>query len=179
MHVKSLALAGVTRAGVPKATQWSGLTAEDRFWRYVQKTETCWMWLGAVNVAGYGLFNNGGAYPSRLAHRYSYFLAKGELNGQLIRHLCHTPACVNPAHLQTGDMAANHRDSSAEGRYGGGKDLDLLQLFYLARYGFCNAEISRLLNKPENSIRYILLEKRRPHLKRQFEAAMLAWEEAQ
>ena len=176
--VKSLALLGLTRAGIPKATQWSRLSTQERFWRYVNKTESCWLWLSAVNSAGYGIFNSGGEFRSRLAHRYSFHINKGPLKpGVLVRHLCHNPACVNPAHLECGSDADNHKDAARVGAYGGGKDLDLLQIFLLARQGFCFSQISRLIKKPENSIRYILRGQRRPHLKIEFGLAMRAWEE--
>lgn len=60
----------------------------------------CWLWEGAL-VRGYGMFY---ASPDVLyvkAHRWSYEAEVGPIpDGLQIDHLCRTPACVNPTHLQ-------------------------------------------------------------------------------
>ena len=70
----------------------------DRFFNKVQKTETCWNWLGSVSDSGYGLFRYMG--KTQKAHRVSYILFHGSIDPQLvIDHLCKNKACVNPKHL--------------------------------------------------------------------------------
>src|SRR5690242_12133910 len=34
-------------------------TIEQRFWKYVFKTDSCWFWIGGINTHGYGRFNMG------------------------------------------------------------------------------------------------------------------------
>ena len=75
------------------------LTLEDRFWKYVDKTSDCWLWVGAKNGGVYGHLKVGDGHL--LAHRYSYELLVGPIpKGLQIDHLCFTPLCVNPQHLE-------------------------------------------------------------------------------
>ena len=69
----------------------------NRFWSKVNKTETCWLWMGAL-VRGYGqTFING---KRMYAHRYLYELVYGAIQNNLqVDHLCRIRACVNPDHL--------------------------------------------------------------------------------
>jgi hypothetical protein len=77
------------------------------FWSLVEKTPTCWIWLGGKSKEGYGYFYFGQAYePNRrpitgAAHRLAYKLSRGPIPaGMHIDHLCRNPACVNPDHLE-------------------------------------------------------------------------------
>lgn len=79
------------------------MKAEDaptRFWRMVNKTETCWLWTGCANRKGYGQFR---PTPKRCegAHRYSWALSHGPIQpGLYVDHICHVRNCVNPEHLR-------------------------------------------------------------------------------
>lgn len=65
-----------------------------RFAAKIKKTD-CWVWQGAKNDRGYGTF--GKVY----AHRFAYELFHGKIPiGLVIDHLCRTPLCVNPLHLE-------------------------------------------------------------------------------
>lgn len=81
-----------------------------RFWQYVNKTETCWLWTGAT-ITGYGEFRMGDRPV--LAHRLAYQWLVGPVPvGLELDHLCRTPACVNPAHLE----AVSHGENVRRGR---------------------------------------------------------------
>jgi hypothetical protein len=83
--------------GDPLGSGWG--TPEERFWRKVSKTETCWNWTGDKDHAGYGRFWLEGT--NRFAHRTLFEWANGPIpTGMFLDHTCHTPACVNPAHLR-------------------------------------------------------------------------------
>jgi len=70
-----------------------------RFWAKVQKTETCWNWIGAHTSKGYGSFWDGDKLVR--APRWSYEHFVGPIpKGLQIDHLCRNPGCVNPAHLE-------------------------------------------------------------------------------
>lgn len=91
-------------------------TPSERFWRYVQKTDGCWLWTGHVKKGGYGQFSLTHTRPVG-AHRYSYELHNGAVPaGLFVMHSCDTPACVNPAHLTIGTAKDNTADMIAKGR---------------------------------------------------------------
>lgn len=71
----------------------------DRFWAKVSKTDTCWLWTAAKTGQGYGHIKVDGRM--RPAHRVSYELAIGPIpEGMDLDHLCRTPLCVRPDHLE-------------------------------------------------------------------------------
>ena len=66
-----------------------------RFELLVERTETCWLWTGRIGKGGYGRLG------PRLAHRAAYELFVGPVpQGFELDHLCRTPNCVNPQHLE-------------------------------------------------------------------------------
>lgn len=85
------------------------------FWDHVDRTGPCWPWPGGMSGSGYGqlIYNGRRVY----AHRLAYELAIGDVPpGLEIRHTCHNPRCVNPAHLVVGTHADNMRDMARAGR---------------------------------------------------------------
>jgi hypothetical protein len=87
-----------------------------RFWRFVEKTESCWLWRGGrISKTGYGTTS---VMRKRiLAHRASWELHNGPIpSGLWVLHTCDNPICVNPAHLFLGDRADNMRDAFQKGR---------------------------------------------------------------
>ena len=67
------------------------------FWPQVEKAgpDDCWLWVGPLDKWGYGKYRYFGA------HQMAYFLLVGRVpEGLELDHLCHTPACVNPRHLE-------------------------------------------------------------------------------
>lgn len=59
----------------------------------------CWLWSGKVDRYGYGKVWVSGAREA-IAHRVVYETVVGPIpDGLVIDHLCRTPACVNPDHL--------------------------------------------------------------------------------
>lgn len=91
---------------------------EARFWSYVLKNGPggCWLWAGAVEANGYGVF----VLPNRnvKAHRFSYELNVGPIpEGLQIDHVyangCRHRNCVNPAHLEPVTAQENTRRRDA------------------------------------------------------------------
>lgn len=87
-----------------------------RFWDKVfpEPNSGCWLWGGAMNSRGYGLFSmtrSGGKRVYRV-HRLAYEAENGPIPvGLQIDHLCCVKLCVNPAHLEpvTNDENARRR----------------------------------------------------------------------
>src|SRR5882672_5544771 len=81
---------------------------ESRLARMTRKTDSCWHWLGAKNLKGYGqIFKDG---KIELAHRVYFEKAFGHIPKEReLNHLCKTPGCVNPAHLE----AVTHKQNMA------------------------------------------------------------------
>lgn len=80
-------------------------TVEERFWAKVDKTDTCWLWTGAISDTGYGAFR---AEVLTSAHRYSYELNVGPIpDGLVLDHLCRNRACCNPEHLEAVTQRVN------------------------------------------------------------------------
>lgn len=88
----------------------------DDFWKRVEKTETCWLWRGAVKADGYGQIMR--LRKSIYAHRYAYELERGPVpDGLGLDHLCRVRNCVNPDHLEPVTTAENlHRGEGVAGR---------------------------------------------------------------
>jgi hypothetical protein len=82
---------------------------EPRFEKFVNRTETCWLWTGYL-LRGYGRFwFRGKIY---LAHRWSYERFVEPIpNGLSLDHLCRVTNCVNPAHLEP----VTHRENCLRG----------------------------------------------------------------
>lgn len=81
------------------------MIAADRFWAKVDKTSSCWRWIGAVKSNGYGNFWDGRYWN---AHRWAYEALVGPIPaGLTIDHLCRNRQCVNPDHLEPVTMAVN------------------------------------------------------------------------
>ena len=100
---------------------------EDRFWRQVQKGETCWLWTGKPDRKGYGVLSTSGERDGYLsAHRYSWLLHNGPIPDETpcVLHNCPSgdnPSCVNPSHLWLGTVADNNADMRRKGREGSGE----------------------------------------------------------
>lgn len=83
-------------------------TDEERWQLYVDKTESCWNWTGALTTAGYGSLTKN--YQRMYAHRWSYEQHVGPIpEGLALDHLCRNRSCVNPDHLEPVTIGENVR----------------------------------------------------------------------
>jgi hypothetical protein len=79
-----------------------------RFWSYVKRTKTCWLWLGGKQPnSGHGVFSI--RHISVLAHRVSFYLGHGYLpkKPRLVMHDCQNSGCVREHHLLDGTTKEN------------------------------------------------------------------------
>lgn len=83
-----------------------------RFFSKFSKSNSCWVWHGLKNKAGYGRF--GGKY----AHRMSWEIFNNQIIplGMLVCHHCDNPGCVNPDHLFLGTQKDNMQDMISKNR---------------------------------------------------------------
>lgn len=102
----------------------------ERFWRKVDKSGDCWIWLAGKDRKGYGKFSVGnsrnpdGTRRNSMvsAHRLSYEMANGPIpehhsfHGMCVLHRCDNPGCVNPVHLFLGTNEDNVHDMHSKGR---------------------------------------------------------------
>lgn len=97
---------------------------EIRFWTRVNKTDSCWIWVGQKRHGKlpYGMLwiKENGKLVSRMAHRISWELHNGEIpKNQCVLHDCpfgDNPSCVNPKHLWLGTRIENNKDRDSKGR---------------------------------------------------------------
>lgn len=83
--------------------------------RKIEKTDTCWFWLGCLDRGGYGVVNWHG--KASRTHRIVYTVLVGVIPDKLeLDHLCNNPPCVNPEHLEPVTKRENIR-RSASGKY--------------------------------------------------------------
>jgi hypothetical protein len=82
--------------------------------------DPCWLWLGAIDRRGYGKLNMWIDKKHRQvkAHRASLMVFAGMRLEEIpiAMHLCNTPACINPGHLDSGTQSENLKYCHAAGR---------------------------------------------------------------
>jgi hypothetical protein len=73
-------------------------------WAKVVVTDTCWLWTGCQNKAGYGVVGYQG--KTYLVHRLVYQHLIGPIQESL-DHLCRVKTCVRPDHLEDVTLGEN------------------------------------------------------------------------
>jgi len=81
----------------------------DRLLAKVRYEHGCWIVTGARSEFGYGVIGIGASRVGK-AHRVAYEEIVGPIPpGLHLDHLCRTPACCNPMHLEPVTNEENHR----------------------------------------------------------------------
>lgn len=85
--------------------------------KFIEEPNTgCWLWSAGTDKDGYGTYWLKSVGNNVRAHRFSYEKLVGPISDGLhIDHLCRTPCCVNPSHLEPVTCRENTlRGASAE-----------------------------------------------------------------
>lgn len=76
----------------------------------------CWLWVGTIVGKGYGQYWRKNEKRHDYAHRVVWESHHGPIkNGLEIDHLCRTPSCVNPSHLEPVTRSVNSRRGLSPG----------------------------------------------------------------
>ena len=92
-----------------------GEPADVRFWQKVDRSAgdaACWPWTGGTGGYGHGIFYTEAGGGLIHAHKWLWEQMNGPVPpGLELDHLCRTPGCVNPAHME----AVTHRENVLRG----------------------------------------------------------------
>jgi hypothetical protein len=113
----------------------------------VTKTDSCWLWTGALQNKGYGSVRRE-TYGACLAHRAVYIHSGFELKPEdCLLHTCDRPACVNPEHMFVGTKKDNTQDMIKKGRWKGKPSLpgriDKDEVLILLQQGYSKREVAK------------------------------------
>lgn len=148
---------------------------EERFWRFVEKTDGCWKWLGNKSN-GYGRFSSGSKSEGYfLSHRFSWELHNQQPipNGMFVMHLCDNPECTNPDHLRLGTPKENTQDMIKKGRKrtvapngvnNGKSKLTEDQARFILASNLPHAVLARILNVSPNCVRGVRIGRTWSHV---------------
>jgi hypothetical protein len=145
----------------------------DKFWTYVNKTETCWLWMGSrTSEDGYGQYEFTGGVRV-LAHIYSYEQVYGPVpKGKILLHSCDSQPCINPDHLSPGSYRDNTQDALSKGRMAFGErvgcskltDKDVLNIRTLYKGGWTQKRIAPFYNISAHQIGRVVSGKNWGHV---------------
>ena len=95
-------------------------TLEEKFFSNVEKTNSCWLWQGKTNKAGYGyIYHKKALVASRVS--FEIFNKRELKKGMYACHSCDNTSCVNPSHIFEGTPLDNVKDMDKKGRRKKGK----------------------------------------------------------
>jgi hypothetical protein len=92
---------------------WSKVNSDGPIPEHCPELGPCWLWVGAINKAGYGNFQY--FHSQYRAPRLAWFLEHASWPNPYALHRCDNRRCVRVSHLFEGDDAANMADAANKG----------------------------------------------------------------
>jgi hypothetical protein len=142
----------------------------ERYWKYVEKTDTCWLWKASLNTYGYGCFwwNK----KQWQAHRVAWIIAHGHIPEKLLLHSCDNPRCVNPDHMREGTQKDNMLDKTSRKRQAVGeragqaklKEQQVLEIIEKHKNGQSMESLGRDYGVSATAVKYIVIGRNWSHL---------------
>lgn len=140
-------------------------TFDQRFWRRVDKTPTCWNWIGPVSNRGYGLLHH--VDKMKKCNRIVWIITNGEIpKGIHVLHKCDNTLCVRPSHLFLGTHTDNMRDCIKKGRGNKARgervtnskltESQVLHMRKLDSCGHASSQLSRKFGVAYNTVRHVV-----------------------
>jgi hypothetical protein len=113
----------------------------------------CWLWTGAINSNGYGVFKLD--WQGLSAHRASYimFVDRGMPDDLQACHRCVNRRCVNPDHIYAGTAKQNREDITRTS----GPLIDIDRMLALAATGLSKRAIARALGCSHTGVQKALV----------------------
>jgi hypothetical protein len=161
--------------GDPLAGTKNRASPAQRFWRFVEKSDGCWDWIGST-ASGYGRFSVGKkSEGSYLAHRFSWELHNNAKipDGLFVMHKCDNKKCTNPEHLTLGTPKENTQDMIAKGRkrtvalIGAGNGKSILneeKVRFIRSSDLSHAALARLLDVSTGCVRGVRIGRTWSHV---------------
>ncbi|AXK88546.1 hypothetical protein CJ469_05809 [Nocardia farcinica] len=121
----------------------------------------CWLWTKSL-VRRYPQFKVDGKQIK--GHRFAYSTFVGAIDeGQIVRHHCDIPRCVNPDHLTVGTHLDNARDRISRGRLGYHKltDSDVAEIRRLLARGYTRVHIAEMFGVTSGMVGHIKFNRQR------------------
>jgi hypothetical protein len=98
------------------------MSLPERILSRIEKTDTCWLWRGAIKENGYGKTSWEG--KPAYSHRVVYTQLVGPIpEGLEIDHLCKVRNCVRPEHLRVTDRSGNNSNRTLKTHCKNGHEL--------------------------------------------------------
>ena len=132
---------------------------------YTKENNGCMEWVRCLNTDGYPRACVQGNVNTKV-HRLVFELVHGTLlQGEVVRHKCDNPKCINPDHLEKGTNLDNIRDKNERSGNGQAKlSKDQVRAIRELSDKFKRKELAEMFNVDQRTISSIVLRRHWKHV---------------